>query len=257
MNLKSFNIPSTIFGLETAIIVVYFPIAVVIVLIIISLNLVIFPKINELNEVNRNLKNLEGQKKVVVEKRNYLLSINQEELKKNAEYVDNSLLPQKNGYLLVGIVRKIADKYGFQIDSFSVKPGEINKDTSQQPVSNKSGVAKLPLNLVVIGSQSRYLDFINGLEKSLPILSLDTLKMKNTSGISKLEMTISAYYIEDKTKFEIDKLTLNDLTLKKEESEILLKLSQFTVLEDLAGLESQIDTSKEFVKYERSDPFNP
>lgn len=255
MKLKTLNIPATIFGFETALLIVFMPIVVVMVLMVISLNLVIIPKISELNEVNGKLKNLEGQKKTIIEKRDYLLSIDQEELKRNSDYVNNALLPQKNGYVLVGMIRKIADKYGFQMDSFSIKPGELTKDPNQ-PVTNKTGVAKLPINLVVIGPTKNYLDLINGLENSLPILSLDTLKMKNTNESSKLEMSISAYYVEDKTKFEIDKLTLNDLTLKKEESDLLSKLSNFVVVENFESLESQLDTSKDFVKYERIDPFS-
>lgn len=255
MRLNKMGVPDTIFGVETAIVMVYAPIAVVVAAILISLNLVIFPKLNEVKEINGKLNQLQKQKKVYVDKRNYLLSVDQEELKKNTDFVTNSLLPQKNGYVLVGMVKKLAEKHGFQIDSFSIRPGELTKD-GNQPVTNKSGVAKLPINLVVIGPTDKHMEFINGIENSLPILSLNTLVMKNTKDSTKMEMAVAAYYVEDKSKYEIDKLTLSDLTLKQEESDLLSKLSSFEILEDFATLEQQLDISRDFVKYERKDPFS-
>jgi Tfp pilus assembly protein PilO len=256
MKLSKLGLPEKVFGVEVALLIVFLPVVVVSVLMVISLNVVVFPKIKEINQVNKTLKSLEVKKKDVVDKRNYLLSIDQLELKKNTDYISNALLPQNNGYVLVELVRKLADKYGFQVESFSIKPGDLTKDENSQPVTNKSGVAKLPIKLNVVGPAKNYLSLVNGIENSLPILSLDSLEMKNTTDVSIMDLSISAYYIEDKTKFEIDKLTLSDLTMNKEESDLISRLNTFSVLEDASILESQLNTKKEFIKYDRKDPFN-
>lgn len=45
--------------------------------------------------------------------------------------VSSALLPEKNAYFLVNVVRKIADKYGYMVDSFSVKLGDLELVTTE------------------------------------------------------------------------------------------------------------------------------
>jgi hypothetical protein len=182
------------------------------------------------------------------------LSVDQGELKKDADYMVNALLPQKNSYLLVGMVGKIIGNYGYQIDSFLINPGEVAKKDDQPKIS---GVAKVPVSISIVGPADKYLDLIKGLESSLPVLSLDSFEMRNDSSAAKMTLTISANYIEADSTFDVNKLTLADLTLTKDESNLITKLSQFTMLGNAGGIESGFNTSKSYVKYNRTDPFNP
>jgi Tfp pilus assembly protein PilO len=254
MNLKGIRLPEKIFGIDSGLLVVFLPLLAVVLVVVICVNLIIVPKIGDYNAMNTELNGLERQKALLQEKRQYLESVDLAELKKNADLIGSAILPQNNAYILVGVVRNIADKYGFQVDSFMIRPGELSKEGSKSTVT---GVAKIPIRLTVIGPVGKYLDLINGLEKSLPILSLESLDMQNSTEVSKMDIQILAYYIEDSSTFDPNKLTLSDLTLKKEEMDLLTRLNEFSVLENVNQIELEMGGKKEYVKYNREDPFSP
>ena len=243
-----------LFGIEAGLLIGWAPLLGVVLLVIISVNLVLMPKIGDYNSMISSLNSVESQRQLLVSKRTYLLSIDQNEIKKNSDFIVNAMLPQKNSYLLVGAVRKIADRYGYQIDSFKISPGEIVKKEDSTPVK---GVANIPIQLTVIGPTDKYLDLIKGLETSLPVLSLDNFDMKRESGVTKMDLSISAYYIEDSSSFDVNKLTLADLTMTKDEADLITRLDQFTVLENAGELGSEFSTSSGYIKYDRTDPFSP
>jgi Tfp pilus assembly protein PilO len=239
--------------MEAALLIGWAPLLVVILLVVISINLVLLPKIGDYRIMTDQLNTLEQQRQQLVQKRTYLLSIDQNELKKNSDFIVNAMLPQKNSYLLVGAVRKIADNYGYQIDSFMISPGDVVQKDSQALVN---GVARIPIKLTVIGPSEAYLAFVKGLESSLPILSLDNFDMKNDGTVAKMDLTISAYYVEDVSTIDINKLTLADLTLTKDEADLITRLDQFTVLEKSGVFGAEFSTSSGYVKYNRVDPFS-
>lgn len=212
------------------------------------------PKLGDYQEMSGKLSQLEEQKKLANDKTRYLQTIDQLEVKKKANYISNALLPEKNAYLLVGIVRKIADKYGFEVDSFMISPGKFGTDEDKK-VNSKNGVAKIPINLTLIGSSNNYFNLLKGLEKSLPVLSIDSLELQNSGEVAKMDITISAYYLESSEKYDVNKLTISDLTLKKEENDTINTLNEFSIMEDFSANDLKL-TGKEFKKYERSDPFS-
>jgi len=248
------KLPEKTFGIDTALLVVFMPLLLVVLMVIISFNLVIVRKWGDYQEMRTQLTGIEGQTKLLTDKRNYLQSIDQEELLKNERLIDSALLPQKNAYLLVGVVRKIADKYGYQLDSFVIRPGEL---TAEEDEKMSSGVAKIPISLTLAGPSEKYTELIDGLERSLPILSLEGMEMQNSLYLTKMTMQISAYYIGDKMAVDINKLSLADLTLKKEESELLSTLGGYTLLEEVGQIEEEMGGVKEYIEYDRTDPFNP
>ena len=259
MKISKVNLPEEIFGLETGLIVVFLPVLGLFLLMVISVNLLLIPKVKDYQQMAGQYKTIDSKRKQLVDKRQYLASIDQDELQKNASFIANALLPEKNSYVLVEMIGKIAANYGYQINSFLVNPGEIsnNSEDSQPQAAKVSGVANIPVTLTVIGPANRYLELINGLESSLPVLSLGSFKMRTTGETSTIDLSVSAYYITDNATFEVDKLTLADLTLTPSETEVITKLSQFSLLEDISNIESGFNTSKEYVRYNRNDPFNP
>jgi hypothetical protein len=257
MKISKIELPEEIFGMETGLLVVFLPVVGLILLMIVTINLVLSPKIKEYQQMAGQYRMVNLQLGQVVQKKQYLQSIDQKELTKNATFIANAMLPQKNSYVLVEMVEKMAANYGYQINSFLVNPGEISGDDKAQQVAKVSGVANIPVTLTIVGPASKYLDLINGLETSLPVLSLSSFKMKTTGDTAAIDLNISAYYITDTSTFDISKLTLADLTMSSAESAVITKLGQFTVLEDISNIESGFNTNKEYVKYNRSDPFNP
>jgi len=254
MKIEKLKLPEKIFGMEVALLVVWVPLLIMVLLVIVSVNLVLMPKIGDFGIMTDQIKSLEAQRQQLVAKRTYLLSVDQNELKKNSDFIINAMLPQKNSYLLVGVVRKVVDAWGYQVDSFMINPGEVAKKEDKPSID---GVVSIPIRLTLIGPADRYLKLIKGLELSLPVMSLDSFDMKNDGSTVKMDLTISAYYIEDNSTFDVSKLTLADLTLTKDEADLITRLNQFTVLENSGGLEGEFSTGSAYVKYNRTDPFSP
>lgn len=68
-----------------------------------------------------------------------------------------------------------------------------------------------------------------------------------------LKMAISSYYVADEIEEISDNLTINDLKLTKEESDLLAKISQFEKSLSLEGTTEFEGGS--FVEYDRPKPF--
>jgi hypothetical protein len=257
MKIKALDMPDKIFGIDSAMISTLTPLVAVLILAILGTNLIILPKFDSFQVANKSGEDLTASNNDLLEKLRYIQSVDPNELKTNADFIANALLPQKNAYLLVDIVRKIADKHNFQVDSFLVSPGKLDKPGVTATTVKANTTPKIPIQVSLVGSKDSYLELINGLEKSLPILTLNGFKMTTQGTLVKLDLQISASYIQDSAKFDINKLTLADLTLKKEETDLIATLNQFTILEDMGSLESQTNTQAEFKKYDRTDPFSP
>lgn len=246
------EIPDVMFGLDSTLLIVFIPPMALFLVLILVFNVVILPKIGEITDTVDKITSVQTETRGIVDKKNYILSINQKDLEKSANYVNNALLPEKNSYLLVSIIRKIADKYNFQIDSFQIKLGEmVKKDV---PATAIDASSKVMVNLTLVGPKSQYLDLVNGLEKSLPILSIDNFGMKMSNEAATLDLTVAAYYLGNTAKTNINKLSLADLTLKKDESDLVTRLTtDFTIIQDSSAVKTE---QKSYVKYEQRDPFS-
>ncbi|MFZ2153139.1 MAG: hypothetical protein WAV41_03720 [Microgenomates group bacterium] len=251
MNLK-LDIPDKIFGIDSANVIIFVPMLIIILMIIVSTNLVFVPKFEEIRSIQKSLTELKRQTQIIVDKTRYIQSIDPTELQQNEESLSSAIMPQKNSYLLVNVIRKVITRYDFQIDSFLINPGVI--DNNAQPVASSKGVSRIPIKVVITGPKDRYLELIKAMERTLPILSISTFKMSNTGSLAKLDLEISAFYIDDAIALDINKLTLAELTLKKEEMDVISGLGSYVIAEKGDGSTSEKPI---FVEYQKRDPFNP
>ncbi|HEX8931547.1 MAG TPA: hypothetical protein VF810_00150, partial [Patescibacteria group bacterium] len=102
----------------------------------------------------------------------------------------------------------------------------------------------------------KYIDFVSGIEKSLPVLSIDDLKITGKEFTSTLQLSVSAYYIGKSMEFNINSLSLADLTLSKDESEIVSRLNQFDYDKNIVLMEGAQEASHSFTKFDMRDPFS-
>ncbi len=255
-NFFSLNLPDKIFGIEIAFIkLLLIPVPLILVFLI-SLKLVIIPKITEIGEINNKIKSTGSQTSLVKTKNNYLKSIDQVDLKDKAQFLNSAVLSENKAYVLTEIIRKIADKYSFYITSFTITPGEIKNgdtDSNIQMGSEKDAIKKTPVKLTLSGPNDKMLDLIIALEKSLPILFIDSFETKTKDSLTELDLTVSSYYMNNNVSFNTKDLTLTDLTLTDEESGLLKKLSEFNKI-DLSSSDST--DSATFKEYSRENPFN-
>lgn len=261
MSSSFFKMPEKIFGVSSSLIKLFLLPLGIVVAFLVSLGLVILPKFESISKVNSLIKTTKNQIKSVAEKKAYLMSVDQEELSKNESYLSSAVLQEKNSYLLVGVVRSIADKYGFQVKSFSINPIKIKEESESSSVSllkvaTKDVATKMPINVTLSGPEEKSLDLVKAMENSLPILFIDNFDISTRFGVSELELLISSYYIPDKTDLVSGNLTLADLQPTKEETDLLNQISQFDRNESLIqSLKDQSAEEKSFVKYERENPF--
>lgn len=257
-NIPFLKTPDKIFGIEKGLLKLFLiPIALLVVFLI-TLGSVIIPKISEIKTNLGKINSVNAQIKLTNEKKNYLLAVDLDQLNTDAKYLEQAVLKEKKSYLLVGVIRQIADNFGFQIKSFSVSPGEIKGETpatdNKLKVSDKEVAVKMPVNVVLVGPSDKNLELIKALENSLPILFIDKFSSKTANFSSELELMVSSYYIPDKTDYISGNLTLNDLKLTDEESTLLSQISKFGIRENGGVVED--DTETEFKKYERANPFS-
>lgn len=245
--------PEKIFGVNSSLIKLFFVPLAVVVFFLTSIGWLILPRIESIKSLKKSGNEVKTQIKSIDEKRDYLLSVDQSELKKNADYLSSAVLPEKNSYLLIDVLRDIIKKYEYTIISFSLSISELKDVDKTLKISEKDLATKLPLSVEVSGPSDKLVDLIKGLENSLPILFIDSLEMSNKADYSTLKMSISSYYVANDSKSDYEKLTLTDLKLTKEESDLLAKISGFdnsAAQEGLGGLEGGT-----FVEYDRENPF--
>lgn len=250
----SLKAPEKFFGIDKSLLKLFLTPLLIVVLFFISLSLVIIPKINDIKNNIKVINDVNSQIKLTNEKKNYLTSVDIEQLNKEADVLDKAVLKEKKSYLLVGVIRKIADSFGFQIKSFLVNPGEIKNNLSETlKVSNKETAVRMPVSVVLTGPSNRNLELIKALENSLPILFIDKFSSETNNGVSELEMMVSSYYVPSKNDYTSGNLTLKDLQLTTEESELLSTINKFGTVE--GGVNQEIG-NKEFVEYNRNNPFS-
>ena len=244
------RLPEKLFGFDTRMLLLWLePIALLLVFIV-SFGLVIVPKINEVSEKMASVKSVTAKTKEVNQKRVYLQSVNQEEIKSNALKLASGLLPQKDAYLLVRIIRNVVAQSGYSIDDFAISMGDI-KNNDETVKKDNSNFDKIPVSVTLLGPSENYIQLAKVLERSLPIMLIDNFEMRAMQGgVSVIKMSVSAYYLRDISNMKLENLKLVDLTPSQEEADLLSKIDEYQTM----SMESSSD-QEEFVKYQREDPF--
>lgn len=250
-NFFSLNLPDRILGIEKSFLGLFLAPLALFLLFLVSFKFILIPKINEVSVLGGEIKKIKNNTNKLKEQNKYLASIDQEELEKNADYLDNAVLKDKKSYLLVGIIRGVANKFDYQITSFSLTPGEMKGEESTK-MANIENSVKLPISLSLIGPKEKSLELILALEKTLPILFIDKFEKRDSSDTSELDLVISSYYIGSKN-VETSNVALSDLILSKEESELITEISSFNKIENNP---LDIGTSGSFKEYQRENPFS-
>lgn len=244
-----------LFGVETAFLkLLILPIGVLFVFIL-SLFLVIIPRITAIQDIRKKAADTDKLTQSVSEKNQYLTGIDPADLKQNSDRLNSAIFAEKNSYFLIDIIRSISDQYGFQIQSFSLSPGEIKQDSLTAKKEAIDVVIKVPVDIIVVGPKEKYLDYIEAIEKNLPVLSMDKFQVKSEQGSVQLDLILSSYYVPTQLENDISKLTLADLTLTKDESDLISRLSSFKEA-NTSNVGVGVTNSQGFIKYVRPNPFS-
>jgi len=242
------NLPDKVFGVDTNLLVLWVVPGLMLMALLLTFLGVIRSKISDISEIVKQVMEVRKTTQEVIEKRKYFMSIDQNELNASVSLLGSGVMPEKNSYLLIKIIQRISENSNYQVSDFSVSLGEVKKQNVNQ---KEIGFEKVPVQLVLSGPREKYLELIEGLEKSLPVLSIDSFDMKTSGEVATIDIRVSAYFQPESNKINIESLGLAEMTLKSEEMALLSKIKEFKAFE--AG--NSGGTEGQFKSYERSDPF--
>lgn len=250
MNKLRTMLPDKIFGHDVSVLLVWaMPAGVMLVLLMIFYS-VVFPKVEEIQNYLAQKDKVTKEIVSINAKRVYLLSLDQAELKANSDIVENGVLSEKNSYLLVKIIGKVVADFGYSVGDFSVTLGDV-KQIDQKSI--KFDYQKVPVEVVVTGPKQNFLKMVAGIEKSLPVLSIDDFNMTSIGEVATIKISVSAYYLPDWTQSKLESLSVTDLTPNKDEQAVLSRIGSFKFYGTTQG---EINSSKQvFIPTERVDPF--
>lgn len=253
MNKDFFKLPDKVFGINISFLKLFVAPVLVLLGFIVSLNLIIIPKFSGLSELNTSINEVNSQIKLTDQKINYLSSVDQDQIRNDANYLNSAVLQEKNSYVLIGVIRGIADQYGFNITTFSISSLDLKSDEKTLKVADKDVAIRLPLSLTLVGPDARRVEMLTALENTLPILFINTLDINNSNEISTLDMVVSSYYVAEKTDLVSGNLSLEDLIPTQEENDLLQTISGFTRMDESI---LTIGETSDFVEYKRENPFS-
>ena len=246
--IKGLNLPEKILGYDSRIVMLWLEPFVLGVVILFSMILVIVPKINEIPQRMAQIKSLKTKTLDVNQKNKYLQTIDQEEIKNNALKLSMGLLPEKSSYLLVGVIKNIAAEVNYAVDDFSLSMVTDKNSTARKGNLN---FEKLPVILTLIGPSDNYINLVKAIERSLPIISIESIDMRSgQDGVSIVKLSVTAYYLPDIPKVNFENLSLADLTPNQDELNLLLKINEYKSMTVEAS-----NKDATFTKYVREDPF--
>ncbi|MFA7300934.1 MAG: hypothetical protein WC069_01305 [Candidatus Shapirobacteria bacterium] len=247
--LKSY-LPDKLYGQDVGVLLVWAgPVSVIIVMMLIFLG-VILPKITEVGELYSKINKVDNEIKLLNEKRTYLLSLDQADLQSKSTLVENGVLSEKNSYLLVKIISKVVSDFGYSVGDFSVRLGDV-KEVDKKSI--KFDYQKVPVEVIINGPKSNFLAMVSGIEKSLPVISIDNFNMTGANDVAEIKMNVSAYYLPDWTQTKLESLSVADLTPSKDETLILNRIGSFKYYGDSNAKIGDID--QKYVPLNRNDPF--
>ena len=204
--------------------------------------------VNKIGEYNGDTKEMKTKLLAIKGKVDYLESIDQGKIEKLSEMLEVAVFSENKAYFLLETVRRVVAGFGYQVDSFDLSPGNLLKGGKEvvareaQPMSIRVGL---------IGPTANYESLLGGIEGSLPIMSIEGLKLKSEGVSSYVEMTVNAFFVPMGTLAKIDSIPLAELKLGPTEESLLALLKDFQMVSGVAGSQE----GGTFVKYERTDPF--
>ena len=231
----------------------------VIMLVLVSISVAFIPKFSQIKELRQSIELAKKNTEDVNQKRAYIQSVDDEDLKAKQEMLLMALPESKNIYYLLNVVSGLVSDYGFMVDGFSLSPGELKEDGGDvKSNANKTeGVSSLTFTISLIGPEDRYIELVSGLENSLPLLSLNSLESKSVStNIITLDLSLVTYFASKKAEVDVEKLTYKDLLMTEDEVAVLERLNGFRKIEGLFLNMETLGSGKQYQEFDVRNPFS-
>lgn len=194
---------------------------VLVVLMLISGVMILKPKAEEVFGLRGDLSRQKIELAQLTQKLAILEGYDQEELKYRAERMLRVLPTEKNGPLVLAVVRSLVGDHNLELVSLTVEIGEISTESAQ----SKEPLPSLEVSASVTGSLDDLGSFLNALESATPIMRVKGLSISREGKTVESNISLSTYYLSVPKDIGKPSRRINIIT--QEEEEVYQELSRY------------------------------
>lgn len=197
---------------------------IVIILIVVSLVIVVKPKITELMEIRGNLAKQKQELAQLIQKAAILEGYDQNELQVRANKTLKVLPAEKNGPLVLATVRTLVNEQDLDLEGLSVNIGEVSTGAAK-PKSSKEKVPSLEIKLSISGNLDDFYKFLEGIQTTAPIMKIKQLSFSREGNSVSGSLLLASYYLN--LPVDIGKTSSKIVPITSQEAEIYQQLSGY------------------------------
>ncbi len=194
---------------------------ILVILMLVSGIMILKPKTEEIFALRRDLSRQKAELAQLTQKLAILEGYDQEELKYRAERMLRVLPAEKNGPLVLAMVRSLAGDHNLELVSMTIEIGEISTESAQ----TKEPLPSLEIGASVTGSLDDLANFLNALESSAPIMRLRGLSISREGETIDSNIVLSTYYLN--VPKDIGKPSRRINLITQEEEKVYQELSRY------------------------------
>jgi len=196
----------------------------ILVLILISARVIIWPRIDKISKLSRSIMKEETRLSQLTEKLTLLKSLNEPELASRSKLVTDALPESKRPIYIMSVLKQVSKESGVQTQKMSVKPGLMATESAKK----KAQVPSLTFPMVVLGTYDDAIRFVKRLAKTVPMVRVERLSFRRAGGKDLWEVSseVASFYLSlPKTLGKIDSPVR---VVTEKENKICDQLKQFS-----------------------------
>ncbi len=199
----------------------------------------------------------------VADLREKMTSLGKIEIDNFAKYHDDLkavVVPEADAYYLLSLIKVLGRDFGYRVVQYSFGLGKISDETGATGEGGSSKVAlsgarPVRLALKMDGPAENYWDYVEALEKMLPLISIQDMKVTGgDEGVvtRKLDINIVAYYLSPSTEANTKKADINKFEVN---TELMERLAEFRKVNTREIFSSSAISGENFREFDQVDPF--
>lgn len=192
-----------------------------------------------------------------------MTSLGKIEIDNFAKYHDDLksvVVPEADAYYLLSLIKVLGKDFGYRVVQYSFGLGKISDETGATGEGGSSrmtvsGARPVRLAIKMDGPAENYWDFVEAMEKMLPLISIQDMKVTGGEAevaTRKLDINIIAYYLSPSSEANTKKADINKFEV---DTGLMEKLAAFRKVNTREVFSPAAITGESFREYDQSDPF--
>lgn len=222
------------------------PCLTIIAVILLSVKFFI-PGLLQIQEILTKVKQSNEQLTLLEKKVSKLTALENSPLKTDYEQLEQVLPSEKNIPFILSSLDSLEKQTNLTIDSFSLKPGLLDKDSTKSANKTKTGVSeKLDFTLSLSGTDEQLNEFIRQLLTSVPLFNINNANYVKIGSQYKATFNVSTYFQNYPVSLGKIETPLTELTASQKSTwEKVKNYKTLPLFEQISsGLESSASASQ-------------